>query len=114
MTRITVLNLYHPQDEDSRKQVAEFKRFGKMAEKSADLRAAVVNCALDQGLCHQFHRMMGRRAVPALLIFSSLQTDESQATDFETWKDEEYGFPSAKEIVRRARKLVAHEVLQAD
>lgn len=114
MTRITVLNLYHPQDQDSVKHVAEFKRFGKMAEKSPDLRAAVVNCQLDQGLCHSFWKQMGRKAVPAFLIFSSLQTDENMATDFEVWDDEKFGFPTAKELARQARKLVAHQVVQAD
>jgi len=114
MTRITVLNLYHPNDRDSLKHVAEFKRFGKMAEKSMDLRAAVANCEADQGFCHSFWKLMGRRQVPAFLIFSSLQTDENSATDFEVWDDEKFGFPSAKELARQARKLVAHEVVQGD
>lgn len=116
MTRITVLNLYDPSDRDSVKQVNEFKRFGKMAEKSSDLRAAVVNCGIDQGLaiCHKFWQQMGRREIPALLIFSSLQPDETTPTDFEVWNDEKFGFPTAKEIARQARKLVSHEVVQAD
>eukprot|EP00420_Gonyaulax_spinifera_P014802 CAMPEP_0197909568 /NCGR_PEP_ID=MMETSP1439-20131203/69151_1 /TAXON_ID=66791 /ORGANISM="Gonyaulax spinifera, Strain CCMP409" /LENGTH=458 /DNA_ID=CAMNT_0043531161 /DNA_START=50 /DNA_END=1426 /DNA_ORIENTATION=+ len=114
MTRTMVVNLYHPRDPDSRKQVAEFKRFGKMAAKSSDLRAAVVNCEISESTCRGFWSVMGQRKLPALLIFSTLQTDESQATDFEVWNEETLGFPTAKEIARQARKLVSHEVIQAD
>jgi len=112
--RTWVLNLYHPTDPDCVKQAAEFKRFGRLAEKSSELRAGAINCAVDGGLCRRYFQMMGRQQIPAYLILSDLQPDEQMATDFEVFDEEKYGYPSAKELERRAKKVASHEVLLID
>lgn len=112
--RIWVVKLYTPNDADAVKQVNEFKRFGRLAQKSNDLSAGAVNCAFDGGLCNRFFQMMGHQQIPAYLILSDIQPDEQMATDFELFDEEKYGYPSAKELERRARKLASHEVISID
>jgi len=112
--RIWIVKLYTPNDADAVKQVSEFKRFGRLAQKSSDLSAGAVNCAFDGGLCNRFFQMMGRQQIPAYLILSDIQPDEQMATDFELFDEEKYGYPSAKELERRARKLASHEVISID
>jgi len=112
--RIWVVKLYTPNDADAVKQVSEFKHFGRLAQKSSDLGAGAVNCAFDGGLCQRFFQMMGRQQIPAYLIPSDIQPDEQMATDFELFDEEKYGYPSAKELERRARKLASHEVISID
>jgi len=112
--RIWVVKLYTANDADAVKQVSEFKHFGRIAQKSSDLSAGAVNCAFDGGLCHRFFQMMGQQQVPAYLILSDIQPDENMATDFELFDEEKYGYPSAKELERRARKLASHEVISID
>jgi len=112
--RIWVVKLYTPNDADAVKQVSEFKRFGRLAQKSNDLSAGAVNCAFDGGLCQRFFQMMGHQQIPAYLILSDIQPDDQMATDFELFDEEKYGYPSAKELERRARKLASHEVISID
>jgi len=112
--RIWVVKLYTPNDADAVKQVSEFKHFGRLAQKSSDLGAGAVNCAFDGGLCQRFFQIMGRQQIPAYLILSDIQPDEQMATDFELFDEEKYGYPSAKELERRARKLASHEVISID
>mmetsp|Transcript_109644 Transcript_109644/g.217721 ORF Transcript_109644/g.217721 Transcript_109644/m.217721 type:complete len:347 (-) Transcript_109644:462-1502(-) len=112
--RTWVVKLYMPNDGDAVKQVNEFKLFGRLAQKSNDLNAGAINCAFDGGLCNRFFQMMGRQQIPAYLILSDIQPDEQMATDFEVFDEERYGYPSAKELERRARKLASHEVISID
>lgn len=112
--RTWVLNLYSPNDPDCVKQVDEFKRFGRQAEKGQDFRAGAINCGFDGGLCRRFFQLMGRQQIPAFLILSEIQPDEKMATDFEVFDEEKYGFPSARELERQARKVAAHEMFPID
>jgi len=107
--------LYLPRDANAEKQAPEFKRFGRQAEKGTELRAGAVNCDLDGNLCQRYWQLLQmRRPASLYLIIPDLQPDEQFATDVEVFDEERYGYPSAKELDRQARKVAAHEIVQAD
>lgn len=109
-----ILNLYNPNDATCKKQAEDFKTFGRIAEKSGLMRAAAINCALQQGLCHRYWQQIGQARIPLILAFPSLQPDENQATDFEEFNIERMGWPTSRELERWAMKIAANEVIQVD
>lgn len=58
--------------------------------------------------------MVGAQKIPLYMIFPSLQPDENMPTDFEEFDTEQFGWPSARELERRALRVASHEVIQID